>query len=208
MRLPVLTAALAVAAALGACGREPLDAPDTAPDELGAVTRVLDFPAAGVTGKIPLRAQAMPQPAPGVFRISLGAGFVSCFAYRRSEPIPKGRQQLAAARRRLVGEVGRRGGRFDVQGSRTLQIAGSDAVEVKGTQTISRQRLKTRSLHVFKGRAEYVFELLQPPSSFTQVERSVFDPMLVSLKLSGRVQVSAADEARRQIEKAVEPTEP
>ncbi|MGI8511246.1 MAG: hypothetical protein ACR2NH_01280 [Solirubrobacteraceae bacterium] len=208
MRLPVLTAALAVAAALGACGRQPLDPLDATPGGPGAVTREVDFSAAGVTGKIPRRTQATPERAPGVFRISLGAGFVSCFAYRRSEPIPKGRQELAAARRRLVREVGRRGRRFDVQESRTLKIAGSDAVEIKGTQTISRQRLKTRSVHVFKGRAEYVFELLQPPSSYTQLERSVFDPMLVSLKLTGRVQESTADEARRQIEKAVEPKGP
>ena len=39
---------------------------------------------------------------PGVFRAGVGEGFVSAFAYRRKEQLPRNERQLEAARRRLV----------------------------------------------------------------------------------------------------------
>jgi hypothetical protein len=204
VRPAILIAALAIALGLAACGSQPLE-PNASAPAFSRATRSVSFTSAGITAGLPRRPPPARLRAPGVFRTSLGAGFLSCFAYRRKEPIPKGGQELAAARRRLLSEVRKQGRPFQVDASRTLKVAGSDAIEITGTQTISRQRFRTRSLHVFKGHVEYVLELLMPPASYRRTNGVVFEPMLRSLKLTGKVREDQIAKARKQIEQAVKP---
>lgn len=205
MRPAALAASLTVALALAACGRQPIQAPKTSAPIFSRATQSVAFSSVGITVELPRRPAPARQSAPGVFQTALGVGFLSCFAYRRREPIPKGSKELVAARRRLLGEV-RKGSRpFTVDSSRTLKVAGADAIEIVGSQTISRQRLRTRSVHVFKGHAEYVFELLVSPATYPRANNAVFAPVLRSLKLTGKVQADPTAKARRQIEQAAKP---
>ena len=179
-------AAAALCCLLAACGaeRQSTPSPEPQPDEPTSRVR---YPRAGIELALPRRASVEERRAPGVFRASLGQTVVSAFAYRRREQLPRTRSELRTAQRRLVREVRRRDRRVRVIRVRATRAAGAPAIEVLGDQTLSRTRLRTRSLHVFKGRREYVFEMLAPPRRFEAARARVFDPLVRSLRLSGRI---------------------
>ena len=51
----------------------------------------------------------------------------------------------------------------------------------------SRARLRTRSLHVYKGNAEYVIELVAPVGLFGELQPRVFDPVVKSVRVTGKI---------------------
>ncbi len=123
-----------------------------------------------------------------MFRAGLGEPFVSAFAYRRAEQVPRNARELAAARRRLVRVTEGRDSGYRLIRSRATEVDGARAVELLGEQTLGRTRLRIRSLHVYRGRAEYVIEIggaarpvrpLRPRASPRVIERT--------LDVSGRV---------------------
>ena len=177
---------LLAAAALPACGNERAEPPTTHVRGADPVERV-KFPRFGAELEVPKSAELQRTPRPGVFRLFLGEPLVSMFAYSRKEEIPRGRADLAAARRRLIKEVKKRDPDYELRSSRITELAGAKAVELVGDQTISRGLLRTRSVHVYKRRAEYVVELLGPVGEFDRTNREIFVPLLRSLKLSGVV---------------------
>lgn len=149
--------------------------------------KTVRYPAVGLTLEVPRRAIVADRPRPGVFRIVLGQPLVASFAYKRKEPLPKSRKDLRTARRRLVKAIEKRAKRFEVRSSEVTKAAGTNAIEVVGDQTIARGRLRTRSIHVFKGKMEYVFELLAPVKKFASTDRAVFQPMIGSLEVTGKL---------------------
>ena len=124
---------------------------------------------------------------PGVFRGFVGDGFLSAFAYRRAEQLPRNRRELEAARRRLERAAGKRSPSFDVLRSRSTRVAGAPAIELVGDQEISNGTLRTRSLHVFKGSAEYVIELAVPVGDFARLDTAIFPGIRDTLMVSGQV---------------------
>ena len=177
---------LVLAGAAAGCGTEPVGAPELHPRE-GAPLRKLSYPRVGMSFSIPRRVSVVTRRAPGVFKATAAQWLVSGFAYRRREQLPRDRRELEQARRRLVREVRRRDRRYRLLGSRTLRVAGARAIEVVGVQTISRARMRFRSLHVFKGRGEYVLELAAPPREVKEARRRLFDPVVRSLRVTGRI---------------------
>jgi hypothetical protein len=187
MRRPALLAVCAaLACVLGACGAERAPKPRTTVEPGAPAHRIL-YPRAGVSVSVPAEATVERRRYPGVFRVSVGEAFISAFAYRRREQIPRTGAELRAARRRLVAQVHRRSNRFRLIRSRVTRVAEAPAIELLGDQTISRSRLRTRSLHVFKGRGEYVIDMLSPVRRFRADNRSFFAPAVRSLRVTGRV---------------------
>ena len=186
MPKPAAIAAGALCCVLAACGaeRQQPPSPEPRPNE---PTRTAKYPRAGLELELPERAVVQDRRAPAVFRASLGQAFVAAFAYRRREQLPRGGSELQTAMRRLVREVRRRDPRFRLIRSRTTRVDGAPAIELVGDQTLSRTRLRTRSLHAFRGRGEYVVEMLAPPARFEGAEAGFFDPLVRSLQLSGRI---------------------
>jgi len=187
MRSDALLALPVVAAmAFGGCGNqvEPVGSRAPTPSK---ETRSLEYPRAGLTLGVPADLEVAEVGPPGVFRAAVGPGFVSAFAYRRKEQLPRTDTQLEAARRRLVDAAEERGDSYDSISSTTTEIGGSKAVELVGDQTISRARLRTRSLHVYEGRAEYVIELAVPIADFDRLDRAVLSPIEASLEVTGEV---------------------
>jgi hypothetical protein len=178
--------ALLLVLALPACGHERTEAPEIEVASNDPVDRH-EFPRYGVVVSVPRSLPLQRRPRPEVFRVYLGQPFVSMFAYRRRERIPRRPGELAAARRRLIREVEERDPGFDLRRSRLTEVAGGKTVELVGDQTISRGQLRTRSVHVYKGGAEYVIELLAPVGEFARMDREVLRPLLASLRLSGEV---------------------
>ena len=186
MRWSVFLAVAALAYVLGACGAERANRPSTTVRP-GDPTRRVSYPRVGLSLALPRNAFAQRRRSPGVFRAPVGQSFVAAFAYRRSEQLPRNRRELEAARRRLVREVNGRSRAFRLLSSRRTRVAGAPALELVGDQTIARSRLRTRSLHVFKGRGEYVIDMLAPVSEFPASNRNFFSPVVRSLRVTGRI---------------------
>jgi hypothetical protein len=190
MRRPFAAAVLCFACLFGGCGAERASRVQTTVRPGAPVARKA-FPRAGVELTVPRAAVTERKPAPGVFRVSVGESFVSVFAYRRSEQLPRNRRDLEAARKRLVRETRSRSRGYRLVSSRLTRLRGAPAIELVGDQTIARAGLRTRSLHVFKGQGEFVLEMLAPERSFPESDRTFFAPLLRSLRLSGRIEPAA-----------------
>ncbi|MBA3358697.1 MAG: hypothetical protein H0U20_04480 [Thermoleophilaceae bacterium] len=186
LRDALLALPVAAAMAFAGCGNqvEPVGSLTPTPSK---ETRSLEYPRVGLTLSLPADLEVAKVGPPGVFRAGVGPGFVSAFAYRRKEQLPRSDAQLEAARRRLVDAAEERGDGYDSISSSTTEIGGSKAVELVGDQTISRARLRTRSLHVYEGRAEYVIELAVPIKDFDRLDRAVLAPVEASLEVTGEV---------------------
>jgi hypothetical protein len=182
-----LAAACAVlVCGFGACGAERARKPKTAVEPGDRFQRV-SYPRAGLSLSLPVGASGERRRYPGVLRASVGESFVAVFAYRRREQIPRTAGELGAARRRLVAQVYRRSRRFRLIRSRVTRVARAPAIGLLGDQTISRSRLRTRSLHVYKGRGEYVIDMLAPVDRFRATNRVFFSPTARSLRVTGRI---------------------
>jgi hypothetical protein len=174
------------AAVLGGCGRERIQAADLE-FEAAKDTRLVAYPDVGMRFRAPSNVRLIRRPAPGVFRGGAGDAFLSGFAYRRAEQLPRNRRELAAARRRLVAATRKRGRGYRLTSARSIRVGGAQAVELLGDQRISNARLRTRSLHVYRGRAEYVIEVAADLKSFASLDRTVYRPIRRSLRVTGRI---------------------
>ena len=184
---PAPLAAVAIACALSGCGADRAELAPSTVDQDAPRTRS-GFPRAGMQLELPAAAVLERRKAPGVFRAAVGESFIGAFAYRRAEQLPRDERELQAARRRLVRQVLRRDRDFELIRSRTTRAAGARAVELVGDQRIGGGTLRTRSLHVYRGRGEYVLDMLAPVRDFPLMNRTFFSPAVGSLKVTGRVE--------------------
>jgi hypothetical protein len=187
-----LLAAVLLACLIAGCGAERASAPsDLLP--AGAPLAKHEFAQVGMTISLPSAMTVQEKrPAPSVFRATYADWYMAAFAYPRREQIPRKRGEVAAARRRLVRQVRKRDSHFKVARSRTTKLSGAPAVELIGDQTLSGARLRTRSLHVYKGKGEYVLELVAPVGLFAELDERVFDPVVTSLRVTGKVKLPKA----------------
>ena len=185
-RLPTLALVVLAAASLAACGRDRLRPADFVFTAAGRTTQA-SYPEVGRRFRVPANVGLAPTPAPGVFRGAAGDAFLSGFAYRRAEQLPRNRRELAAARRRLIRAARKRSRSYRLRSSRTTRVDGARAVELVGEQRLSNGRLRTRSLHVYKGRAEYVIEVAASLREFAYLDRVVYRPLRRSLRLTGKI---------------------
>ncbi len=180
-------AAVPLACLLAACGAEQTVLPDPNAAPTGAVQK-LRFPRVGMSVEVRRPLRVIRRRPPEVFRFAMPSGaVVSALAYRREEPVPRTAAQLRDARRRLLSATRRRDPTFLLEVSRVLRVGGVPGVEITGTQSLSGGRLDTRSVHLFKGSAEYVFELIATRRDFAKADRAVFSPMLRTVRVTGRV---------------------
>ena len=184
-RVPA-SALLVLAVAAAGCGEEAGDVAALHPEQ-GERTRALRYPQVGLSLSIPRSVSVVRRPAPGVFKATAAQWLVSGFAYRRREQLPRNRDELEDARRRLVAETRRRDRRYRLVRSRATRVARAPAIELVGDQTISRARMRFRSLHLFKGDGEYVVELAAPRGEVRDAERRLFEPVVRSLRVTGRI---------------------
>jgi hypothetical protein len=185
-RFLALPLPLLVAWAVAACGAERAALPNPRA-EPSKETRRLEFPRAGLSVALSKDVFTARRRSPGVFRASAGAWSVAAFAYRRREQLPRDRQELETARRRLLREARRRDRSYRPIRSRASRVAGAPAIDLVGDQVLSRSRVRIRSVHVFKGRAEYVLELLTPAAEFARANRTLFVRALRSLRVTGEL---------------------
>ena len=169
------------------CGNERSPAPELSAEPAAEETQALDYPAVGLRLELPRNFTVQETERPGVFRATFGPASVSAYAYRRREEVPGNEKELQNAAERLEKATQERSSSFELSRSHTLEVDGARAIELIGRQTISQSRLRTRSLHIFKGKAEYVIELLAPPDEFERLDESVTELIRSSLEITGKV---------------------
>jgi hypothetical protein len=175
-------------AVIAGCGNDAPERADVAAVATPAGATERAIPRVGMTFTAPENWGFQEREAPGAFALFSGSAAVSGFAYRRREPLPRSRTELEEARTRLVEEVLERDPDFDLEKAEETRHARRPAVEIVGTQVLSRRKVRTRSVHIYAGRVEYVLEALAPPEDFETVSRRVLDPLLESLRVTGRVE--------------------
>jgi hypothetical protein len=186
VRRPLILCLLACVALAGCGNDRPPVASGPAPPSDRA--KSVDVPRAGLALRVPSNLDVSRTVSPpAVFRATLGEPFVSCYAYRRREQLPRNDRELDAARKRLVRTVEDRDAGYRLRSSRSTRVRGSRAIVLVGRQTIARRRLTIRSLHVFKGQAEYVIEVAAPADQFARFDRVVTPLVERSLDVTGKV---------------------
>ena len=189
MRPRLISCAVLVAGVLPVAGCSDAESPvATGPLRPSAQMQTSDFPRAGMKLKLPANMQVNRQVRPpAVLRANLAEAFVSAYAYRRAEQLPRNARELRDARRRLVRTTRGRDAGYRLKRSRTTEIDGARAIELVGEQTLGRTRLRIRSLHVYRGVAEYVIEVGSPRRGFARFDRSVTPLIERTLNVTGRI---------------------
>jgi hypothetical protein len=171
---------------LASCGAERQPPPDPEAALRSPLER-RDFPEAGMSLSLPRELIVRRSEPPQVFGAGVGDWYLSAFAYRRRERLPRSAAELRTARRRLFAEVRRRDPRWRLVSSRLTSANGAPAVELVGDQTLARARVRTRSLHVYRGDGEYVLELAAGVRRFARLDRTTFAPIARSLRVTGNI---------------------
>lgn len=173
-----------LAALLAGCGEtrtRPLDV-EHADAPIGS--RPVSLPGAGVTFTAPQNWRDVAAAPPLAGGIRSKTATVAVWRYPRTEPLPRRAAALRAARTRLVERVRQRNPTFAVASSQVRRRGGAPAVELTGRQTIGALPYEVRSSHLFKAGAEVVVDAYAPPGDFARVDRTVFKPLLASLKVA------------------------
>jgi hypothetical protein len=175
--------AAALAAGLAACGNERQRPPDAPRATEPAGKRSVDLRRWGVRFERPANwGLAAPRP-PQIATLSSGQVAVSFWRYPRDERLPRSASELQRARRALIAAARGRDRSLRVLSARAVRVGGAPGVELVATQRMGVARRKVRSTHLYAHGGELVVDAYAPPTEFARVDRSVFRPLLRSLRL-------------------------
>jgi hypothetical protein len=184
VRLGLLLLAIGATATLSACGSRRETPPDVALPQQPNGTHPLSYPKLGVRIDVPDNWRAVAGDPPLVTTVASGAATVAIWRYPRSEALPRSSAALRTARRALVGAARARDRTLKLVTARVVRVRGGPAIELAGTETVGGEPRRVRSTHLYRDRSEVVVEALAPAADFDRLTRSVFDPVLASLRLS------------------------
>ncbi|WP_320671630.1 hypothetical protein [Patulibacter defluvii] len=115
---------------------------------------------------------------------SSGPAVVSVWIYPRGRRGPRTHEQLVAARRRLVAASRTRDPTYRTIASALTRYDRLPAIELRGRESVLGRRRTVRSVHVFVGGREIVVDAYAPADDFRRVDRTVFRPILESLRVA------------------------
>jgi hypothetical protein len=179
----VRRAALAVLATalLAGCGNSRTPVPDVRHADPPNGGRPVTLK--GVRFTAPANWADLPAEGPRIGGIRSNTATFAVWRYPRTEPLPATTRALEDARDRLVERVRQRDATFELRKARLTRRGGARAVELVGRSTIAGLKFGVRSTHVFKDGAEVVVDAYAPPEDFARVDRTVFVPVLGTLKV-------------------------
>ncbi len=182
MRRPGLLIILLVA--LAGCGNARTRPPDTEHPDAPRLPHDYAIADAGVSFEGPGNWQPLPPGGPLVGGIRNKTATLAIWRYPRTEPLPTTSAALEEVRGLLLARIRQRNPTFVVRQSRLRRRGGLEGIELVGRQTIAGLRYYVRSTHLFKAGAEVVIDAYAPPGEFVRVDRTVFGPVLRSLKVT------------------------
>jgi hypothetical protein len=175
---------LALLAALFAgCGDRRVHPPDVASPLPPGGTHAVGYPRAGLALRIPNSWRTEPGTSPLVASIVSGTATVALWRYSRTEPLPASAAAFQTAKRALVRAAQKRDRTLKVDQARVIRFHGRPALQIVGVETVGGEQRMVRSTHIFREKSEIVVEALAPPAIFSGLDRTVFGPLLRSLKI-------------------------
>lgn len=171
-------------AALAGCGEQRTQPPDPRVPVAPAGLKLERFPRAGVSFTQPVNWDLRRGRAPLVATVSSSRAVVSLWRYPRIEPLPSGHAELEQARMALIAAARARDPSLALRQSTLSHLAGFDAIVLVGRETVGSERREVISVHIFAYGAEVVFDALVPFARVQSLLRTVFGPMLYSLRLT------------------------
>ncbi len=178
--LPCLAAALVVAA----CGNDRQRPPETPRAAAPVGKRTVELPRFGVTFVRPANWRLGEPSPPHIAAISSGQVAINFWRYRRIEQLPKTAGDLRRAGRALRSAARARDRSLKVLRSGRVRIGGVPGVELVATQRMGVARRTVRSTHLYAYGGELVVDAYAPPAEFARVDRTVFQPLLRSLRVT------------------------
>ena len=180
---PVLTILLA-ALVLAACGNEKTKTPDVTTVGTPTGSTPKTYPAAGLRFEAPAGWNYDDGKAPMIAVVQTGRSTVGVWRYPRTEPLPRTKAELTAARDALLAAAKTRDPTFTPIKSAVTRVNDQAAVQIRGEETIDGQRRTVRSTHIYAAGAEIVIDAVAPVPEFRRVDAQFFRPMLRSLRIS------------------------
>ena len=125
--------------------------------------------------------------APMVVTLGSGPALITIWRYPRSprQPVPGNISALQQARRALIAAAAARDRTFRVISSGVVGVNDIPAVELDALETIRGQVRRVRSTHIYEHGTEVVVDEYAPEGLFHLVDRTVFSPLLHSVRLVG-----------------------
>ncbi len=167
--------------ALAGCGEQRKTPGDVA--HADAPRGFRDSTVDGVTYSRPSNWTDLPPAPPLSGGVRSKTATVAIWRYPRTEPLPADTAALEQARAALLDRIRQRNPTFAVRTSEVKDLGGGRGIELTGRQTVAGFTVDVRSAHVFKRGAEVVVDAYAPPGDFPRVDRTVFTPLIASLKV-------------------------
>jgi hypothetical protein len=171
-------------ALLVACGNSRTPPPRVTVPQPPVAAIPQDFMAQGISLAAPSNWTIDTGRAPLIEQITSGPGLIAIWRFPRTEPLPSTVPQLRLARHYLVGAAKVRDPSINVTHGIITHIDRRPAVELLGQETVDGQLRSMRSTHVYTEGSEYVIDALAPPADFATVDRTLFRPLLRSLRFA------------------------
>jgi hypothetical protein len=178
----LLTVALAGGAA--GCGNDRAKAPDVSVIGPFQGTVEVNYPDQGIAFSAPKGWDLATGKAPLVATAQTGLATIAVWRYPRTEPLPRTKAQLKAARDSLIAAAKARDATFTPIKAAIIRVAGAPAIQIRATETIAGRARTVRSTHVYKDGAEIVIDAYAPAEDFNRVDSTAFRAVLRTLKVS------------------------
>jgi hypothetical protein len=183
-RLIPLCLVAAAASPVAGCGNERQEAPKLPPASAPSDWRAVDVPQYGLRARLPGNWPIFGGPSPLAIRASSGRAVVAVWRFRRVERLPRSAADLSQARRALLAAIKARQRTVRVDSARSVRVSGIPGIEVLATERIGGAPRQVRSTHLYGHGAELVIDAYAPAGEFARVDRTVFRPLLRSLRLT------------------------
>jgi hypothetical protein len=182
-RLAVACLVLPGLFALG-CGNERQNAPKLPQAATPSGKREVRLKAYGMTFERPRNWAFVTGRAPQVATVGSGRAIVTVWRYKRVESLPKSNADLLRSRKALVAAVRQRDRTARILFARGTRLGGTPAVVIVANEKIGLVRRKVRSTHLFAHGAEVVVDAYAPMGEFASLDRSAFQPLVRSMRLT------------------------
>ena len=177
-----LATATALAVLAAGCGNARQHAPDPARTQKPAAAKRVTFAAVGVSVAAPSNWVQSDGGRPLVALFGSGSSAVAVWRYPRKEPIPTSRSELQLVQANLSDAIQARDRSARIEHTGIVDVHGVKGIQVVALERPNGQSRRVRSTHLFAHATELVIDAFAPPGDFAQVDRSVFAPLIESLR--------------------------
>lgn len=172
---------------LAGCAQSRTAAPDPSRIEPPGAVKTVAYLHNSLHFRAPANWEMQAGSGPLVVTVGSGPALIAIWHYPRSarQVLPIDLPQLQQARTALVAAARARDPTFRVISTAIVLQGGAPGVELDALETVRGQVRRVRSTHFYKGGGELVVDEFAPEELFHAVDRTVFSPLLHSVRLVG-----------------------